>query len=111
MTVYVDDMFKYPMGQFRRMKMSHLIADTEEELHAMAQKIGVARKWYQGDHYDICMSMREQAVKLGAVEITLKQCGCMCSVRKMTGKLPKPEEAKELMIRLMDERKAVRAAE
>lgn len=73
MTVYVDDMHKYPIGQFRRMKMSHMIADTETELHEMADKIGVARKWYQGDHYDICMSMRAKAVKLGAKEITLRE--------------------------------------
>ena len=82
MTVYVDDMFKYPMGQFRRMKMSHMIADTEAELHAMADKIGIARKWYQGDHYDIAMSKREEAIAAGAVAITLKQCACMSSLRK-----------------------------
>lgn len=73
MTVYVDDMYRYPMGRFRRMKMSHMIADTEEELHAMAARIGVARRWYQGDHYDICMSKRQQAVAAGAVEITLRE--------------------------------------
>jgi hypothetical protein len=73
MTVYVDDMYTVPMGQFRRMKMSHMIADTEEELHKMAAAIGVARKWYQGDHYDICMSMRVKAVKLGAKEIEMRE--------------------------------------
>lgn len=73
MTIFVDDMHKYPIGQFRRMKMSHMIADTEEELHEMAAKIGVNRKWYQGDHYDISMSMRAKAVALGAVEITMRE--------------------------------------
>ena len=73
MTVYVDDMYKSPMGQFGRMKMSHMIADTEEELHEMAGKIGVARKWYQGDHYDICMSMRKTAVTCGAKEVTMRE--------------------------------------
>lgn len=71
--VYVDDMYKYPMGQFRRMKMSHMIADTEEELHIMAQRIGIARKWHQRDHYDICMSMRDKAILLGAQPITLQE--------------------------------------
>lgn len=73
MTVFVDDMYKSPMGRFRRMKMSHMMADTEQELHDMADKIGVARRWYQGDHYDICMSMRAKAVKLGAKGITWKE--------------------------------------
>ena len=82
MAVYVDDMYKYPMGQFRRMKMSHMIADTESELHEMAIKIGVARKWYQGDHYDICMSMRVKAVSLGAKEITLRELSKMSMDRR-----------------------------
>jgi len=33
-SVYVDDMYLSPIGQFGRMKMSHLMADTTEELLA-----------------------------------------------------------------------------
>lgn len=77
MTVYVDDMHRLPMGQFRRMKMSHMTADSEGELHAMAAKIGVARKWYQGDHYDIALSKRALAVKAGAKEVTLRELAMM----------------------------------
>jgi hypothetical protein len=67
---YVDDM-RAPYGQ---MIMCHLLADTDEELHAMAAKIGVARRWHQKagtphSHYDICLSKRANAVALGAVEI------------------------------------------
>lgn len=75
MTVYVDDMFKYPMGNFRRMKMSHMMADTYYELHAMADAIGLSRKWFQGDHYDVSMTLRAKAVAMGAKEITLRQMG------------------------------------
>ncbi|MGH6753372.1 MAG: DUF4031 domain-containing protein, partial [Bradyrhizobium sp.] len=64
MTVYVDDM----RARFGRMVMCHMLADTEAEIHAMAARIGVARKWYQGDHYDIALSRRAIAVSLGAVE-------------------------------------------
>jgi hypothetical protein len=73
MTVYVDDMFKLPMGRFGRMRMSHMIADTDEELHAMARRIGVARKWFQGDHYDICLSKRYLAIENGAVPISVRE--------------------------------------
>lgn len=70
MSVYVDDM-QWPFG---RMLMCHMIADTSEELHAMADAIGVARKWCQfpgtyKEHYDIAQSKRALAVTLGAVEI------------------------------------------
>lgn len=75
MAVYVDDM-KAPFG---RMVMCHLVADTLAELHAMADRIGVARKWYQGPpagrwaHYDIALSKRAEAVAAGAIEIQWRQ--------------------------------------
>lgn len=64
------------------MKMSHMIADTEEELHQMAGRIGVARKWYQNDHYDICISMREKALLYGAKEVTLRELSKMSMDRR-----------------------------
>lgn len=95
MSVYVDDMYKYPMGQFRRMKMSHLIADTPEELHAMADKIGLARRWYQGDHYDVAMVTRAKAVKAGAIEITLRQLSAMDGLRRRGEPMGDPATAIE----------------
>lgn len=71
MSVYVDNM----RAPYRRMVMCHMIADSEQELHVMAQNIGVARKWYQGDHYDVCLEMRTKAVALGAVELTRMELG------------------------------------
>lgn len=91
MPVYVDSM-RAPFG---RMLMCHMIADTEAELHAMADRIGVARRWYQGDHYDIAQSKRRLAVEAGAVEITWKQCGAMCFRRKVEGALGSPHDAVE----------------
>lgn len=43
--------------------------------HMMADKIGVARKWHQGDHYDICQSKREIAIKHGAQELSRVELG------------------------------------
>jgi len=48
MTVYVDDM-RAPYGL---MKMCHMLADTSDELHVMADLIGVARQWFQDPNGD-----------------------------------------------------------
>lgn len=70
MSVYVDA----PIHRFRAMIMCHMIADTPDELHAMADQIGVARRWYQEPpkasfwHYDIAKSKRELAIAAGAIE-------------------------------------------
>lgn len=71
MSVYVDA----SLYGFGRMIMCHMIADTPDELHAMADKIGVARRWFQSPpkasfpHYDIAKSKRELAVAAGAIEV------------------------------------------
>lgn len=69
MSVYVDS----PTHRLGRMLMCHMVADSSDELHAMADKIGVARRHFQADastpHYDICKSKRAIAVQHGAVEV------------------------------------------
>jgi hypothetical protein len=66
MAVYVD----HYRAQYGRMKMSHMIADTPDELHAMAAAIGVQRRWFQDrasfPHYDVCESKRALAIENGA---------------------------------------------
>lgn len=91
MTVFVDDM-KAPFG---RMVMCHMIAHTDAELHAMADRIGIARKWFQGDHYDIALSKRALAVRFGAHQITWRQCGCMAAVVRMGFAMPIDPEMAE----------------
>jgi hypothetical protein len=98
MAVYVDDM----EADFGRMKMCHMIADFDEELHAMADAIGVQRKWFQGPpnhdaHYDIALSKVKLAVKHGAVRVTLRQLAAMNMVRRTTGFLPDPKDAEAEM--------------
>jgi hypothetical protein len=84
-SVYVDDM----AAAYGRMVMCHMVADTDDELHAMADRIGVARKWHQKpgtphSHYDICKAMRVRAVKLGALEINRQQLGEIIKRKRAT---------------------------
>lgn len=83
MTVYVDSM-RAPFG---RMVMCHMVADTTQELLAMAKKIGVNKKWLQHagthrEHFDICKSKRVLAVQAGAKEITWRDLGIMLQNRR-----------------------------
>ena len=76
MAVYVDDMYQSELGQFGRMKMSHMAADSTAELLAMADRIGVARRWIQHpgtdrEHFDIALVMRRRAVAAGAIECSM----------------------------------------
>lgn len=69
MSVYVDSM----RARYGRMVMCHMFADTTAELLAMADQIGVARRWLQHagtwkEHFDIALSKRALAVKAGAIE-------------------------------------------
>jgi hypothetical protein len=70
MTVYVDDAVTWWRGQ----RWAHLMADTLDELHAMAARLGMPRRAFQdktsGAHYDVTVELREQALRLGAVAIS-----------------------------------------
>lgn len=81
MAVYVDNFYETGAGQYGRMKMSHMIADSKKELLNMADKIGVNRKWIQKEgttheHFDICKAKRDLAIKkFGAVSISFMELG------------------------------------
>jgi len=84
--VYIDNFYITGGGNFGRMKMSHLCADTTEELLTMVDKIGVQRKWMQHkgtlhEHFDIAMVKRELAIKHGAKEINFREYAKMIEKR------------------------------
>jgi len=94
MTVYVDNQ----RAEFGPMKMCHMVADSREELLAMADAIKVLRKWIQcagthKEHFDIALSKRALAVAAGAVEVDVREMGAMVYRRKWDGKLGRPEDA------------------
>ena len=83
MTCYVDDVRQYPISMIERSARkygtlwSHLSADTDEELHAMAGQLNMLRRWAQHmdspqqwrHHYDLTPPKRFQAIRLGAIQV------------------------------------------
>jgi hypothetical protein len=83
MSVYVDE----SVHRFRNMRMCHMLADTDEELFAMADRIGLARRWLQRSssgivHCDVCKSKRALAVEAGAIEIDRTQLAAVIKKQK-----------------------------
>jgi hypothetical protein len=79
MAVHVDDAFVD--GDWGRWSGGgHMQADSPQELHAMAARLGLRRSWFQhrpsrpwNDHYDLMRSKREQAIAFGAIAETTGQ--------------------------------------
>lgn len=80
MAVYVDQITDYKgsvKGYVGRVSQHwcHMYADSLDELHEMAAKIGMKRSWFQEAHwlhlchYDLVPSKRAKAVALGAIEV------------------------------------------
>lgn len=72
MSVYVDELKRWPTKiRCFQTGSCHLTADTLEELHALAKRIGLRREWFQArscvPHYDLTASKREAALAAGAV--------------------------------------------
>lgn len=89
MTVYVDELRDYHPEQVKAparrygTRWCHLNADTETELHEFASRLGLSRSWYQPgnqkggfnwylSHYDLTPGKRAMAVRLGAVEVQIR---------------------------------------
>ena len=80
MTVYVDDLRPVvnPSKGWRWPESCHLWADTVEELHTFAGRIGMRRAWFQGHHksfphYDLTERRRIAALQAGATYHSLRE--------------------------------------
>lgn len=72
MGVYVDD----AIWEWRGERWCHLVADTDAELAAFAERLGLEPRWLQHrparpwlDHYDLPDYGRDKAIQLGATPV------------------------------------------
>lgn len=84
--VYIDD----SRIRWRGREWSHLIADTTEELHAFAGRLGLERAWCHRrparpwkDHYDIPEAKRQVAMRRGARPITCREAAEMLRAKRL----------------------------
>jgi 2-hydroxychromene-2-carboxylate isomerase len=55
---------------FRSRRWAHLVSDRSyEELHRFAERLGLPRSAFQGDHYDVPSELRDRALRLGATAV------------------------------------------
>lgn len=53
---------------------AHLVSDVSyEELHLFATELGLPRRAFHGDHYDLPSDYRAAAIGLGAVPVTSRE--------------------------------------
>jgi Protein of unknown function (DUF4031) len=83
---YVDTVRSYPGSGLRFTEFCHLLADTPDELHAMADALGIPRRFYQDHpwrwHHDLPSHLRPRAVELGAREVTMHEVGALLRTRR-----------------------------
>ena len=86
MTCYVDTVREYPDAGLRFIAYCHLLADTRDELHAMADELGIPRRYFQDHpwrwHHDLPAPLRSRAVELGAREVTMHEVGALLRQRR-----------------------------
>lgn len=80
---YVDDM----AAPYRGMCMFHLLADSTEELLAVAEKLGLKAAGIQHagtpkEHFDISLSKKKMALQYGAKAITWREAGKIVAARR-----------------------------
>jgi hypothetical protein len=84
---YVDVVRSYPDSGLRFTDFCHLLADTRGELHAMADAIGMPRRFFQDHpwrwHYDLPVHLRALALASGALELTTRQVADLLRQRRL----------------------------
>jgi hypothetical protein len=96
MAVYVDNFrVSKRIGRING-RWSHLSADTVEELLEFGERIGLSRDWFQTCktrcakpglpcvhfHFDVVDAKRDEAIRLGAIAIDIRDMGALTSARR-----------------------------
>lgn len=96
MAVYVDD----SRLAWRGKRWCHLVADSINELHTFADRLGLKREWFQDrtmyPHYDVTVSVKERALALGASpgdKRTIIMCAKQLKIELITSR---PHEFREV---------------
>lgn len=77
MTILVDP----AIWPWRGRRWAHLVSDQSyDELHVFAERLGVPRRTFQGDHYDVPADLRERALAIGATAVDSREL-----VRRLRG--------------------------
>ncbi|MGY1591176.1 DUF4031 domain-containing protein [Geodermatophilus sp. SYSU D00708] len=94
MVVLIDP----PVWPWRGRRWSHLVSDVSyDELHAfVAAELGIPRRAFQGDHYDVPEELHAVAVAAGALpvgsrELLSRLVGAGLRLRKARGDRPAGE--------------------
>lgn len=90
MTILVDR----AVWPWRGRRWAHLVSDADyEELHEFAGRLGIPRRAFQGDHYDVPSEYRDAAISLGAEAVDGREL-----VRRLrdSGLRIRPEQRRQL---------------
>jgi len=69
-TILIDE----PRWWWRGTRWCHLVSDTSyDELHDFADRTGIPRRGFQGDHYDIPEEHRAELIEAGAVQVESRE--------------------------------------
>jgi hypothetical protein len=68
--ILIDD----PLWHWRGRRWCHLVSDSSiEELQVFADRAGLPRRGFQGDHYDVPEDYRAAIVEAGAQEVSSRE--------------------------------------
>lgn len=86
LAVYVDDMRAAAVIGGTRSSWSHLMADSSDELAAIATRLALKPGWIQfagtfREHYDVTENVRRRAIDQGAIPISMRDVGLLLRKR------------------------------